>query len=194
MEYIPERISPGRSLEPSLWSAFGRAVASLHEQGLSPIAFGVPIDGALREVARWAEGLSIQTEVERILETVASTLGGGTTTVIHGEVNAANVARRSDGTVVLLDWDQAGDGATFIDHGYPLITQFVSIGTPTFHADAANAFYEGLRPKETLDPKQVFSAALLHALRYARFAETDLRWERIRWAIGNEEELCSALA
>jgi Ser/Thr protein kinase RdoA (MazF antagonist) len=191
MEFIPEAVAADRLLEPEMWGTIGAAMARLHAEGRSSISYSITVDGALNEIARWADGLAFRSGVLRILGYLEPRLRGGTPRVIHGEINPSNVGFRTDGTVVLLDWDQAGDAATFLDHGYPLITQFVSTGSHTFHVDAARSFYDASRAEAGFDPEKIYCAGLMHALRYARFADTQERWARVCWAMDNKEELCS---
>lgn len=44
---------------------------------------------------------------------------------IHTDVRPKNAIKRNNGEICLIDFDEAGIGSTYIDLGYPLITQFV---------------------------------------------------------------------
>lgn len=43
----------------------------------------------------------------------------GSSAVVHGQLNLANVIQRLDGGVALLEWDEAGTGLSAIDPGLP---------------------------------------------------------------------------
>ena len=46
--------------------------------------------------------------------------------LIHFEMSLGNTIQRPDGTIVAVDWDEAGMGARVLDPGYFLISAFVS--------------------------------------------------------------------
>ena len=112
----------------------------------------------------------------------------------HGEINEANARRREDGTVVLIDWDQAGRAPAALEYGYPLITVFVSEDEHTFDDRSARAFLGGyVEAGGVIDARQMFNAALFHALRYMWWGATERRWARILDAVDREAELCAVL-
>ncbi len=85
--------------------------------------------------------------------------------LVHGEISYANARRRADGTIVLVDWDEAGRAAPAIECGYPLINAFLSETDLAFDDRAASAFYEGYaRSGGVLESRSLFDAALFHAV------------------------------
>jgi hypothetical protein len=114
--------------------------------------------------------------------------------LIHGELNESNIGRRRDGTVVFLDWDQAGTSATALEYGYPLITTFIAEEDLAFDEATAAGFYAGYAEAGgVIEPSRLFDAALFHALRYMWFGDVTQRWERIAYAVRNEAALIAAL-
>ncbi|MDQ3722116.1 MAG: hypothetical protein M3376_03400 [Actinomycetota bacterium] len=64
----------------------------------------------------------------------------------------------------------------------------------TLDAEAATAFYRGfLDVGGEIDRRQVFNAALFHALRYMWWGNTPARWKRIVHAVDHEKEICRAI-
>ncbi|REF36225.1 phosphotransferase family protein [Thermasporomyces composti] len=146
-------------------------LARIHALPPVPQPFAIPVQAAANELDQHAadypfadEFRSLIHRVRRISECPAAT--------IHGEINLSNVAQRPDGELVLLDWDEAGTGPIAIDLGYPLICVFFDEDL-TWHADHAVAFYTGYTESSTTpipSPEQIVDAALMHAMRYLRFA------------------------
>jgi thiamine kinase-like enzyme len=105
------------------------------------------------------------------------------------------VRQRPDGELVITDWDAAGTGPVALDLGYPLICVFHDEDL-TWHADQASAFYAAYAQNCTTtlpSPEQIVDAAVMHALRYLRFANTVQRWSRLRHAISHEARLIDLL-
>jgi hypothetical protein len=84
--------------------------------------------------------------------------------------------------------------APAIEYGYPLINVFLSERDLAFDDRSAAAFDEGYSNSGgVLDHCALFDAALLHALRYMWWGDTERRWERAVHAVSREAELCSVL-
>ena len=176
------------------WTALGTLLARMHALPTVPRPFGISVQAAANELARQADDYpfgedfrSLTHRVRRIRDHPAAT--------VHGEVNLSNVRQRPNGELVLLDWDSAGTGPIAIDLGYPLICVFHDEDL-TWHPDHAGAFYGAYAEHSTTpmpSPEQIFDAALMHAMRYLRFANTRKRWARIGHAISQEESLIETL-
>jgi Ser/Thr protein kinase RdoA (MazF antagonist) len=165
------------------WQAVGAAASQLHRLAAG-IQHAVPVRAAVSEVRDWLDAAGHLSGWEDFLRRVE---GGhlGSEGMVHGELNADNVRLRADGTVVLLDWDQAGVAPTVMDAAYPLVTQFV---TPDLKVDEASAlaFYSALVSD---DPVRTFELGVLVALRYARFSDTARRLDRAAFALAQEKRL-----
>lgn len=188
---------PGLSSEiesHALWAEVGSVAAALNAHKDFSGNYSIPVDRAVAEVADLAKETGFGPDVMRLLPR-ASNILATPSGLIHGEINPSNVRRRADGTVVLVDWDQAGDAATALEVGYPLITTFITVGTHVVDVDSARAWFSGYAGAGGwIDPSQVFAAGLFHALRYMWFAEVDARWERIQFAVRHEGELLDLMA
>ncbi len=113
---------------------------------------------------------------------------------VHGEINLANSPVSAEGRIFLLDWDQAGTGPWALEPGYPLITTFLSEDL-VFDAASASAFYGSWTKGKPVDPDRkdlIFTAAILHALRYLPFGDHSRRWARICHALEHRNELLAA--
>lgn len=188
MEWLPQPAGP------RAWQALGQVAAELNAITQYPEPFAVPVDAAVAALAERCSGETFEAEVRRLLPRLAELGRPRRRGLIHGEVNLANARLRGDGTVALVDWDQAGAGPLALEYGYPLIAQFISASTLDFDGAASTDFYRGYAAGGgTVDADLIFTAALFHALRYMWFADTDARWRRIVWALEREGELVDAV-
>ena len=131
--------------------------------------------------------------------------------LIHTDISRTNAIRRSDGEICLIDFDDAGIGSTYIDLGYPLITQFVQYvgrkeGGPVpdinkleFHFTAAKAFYDGyfsVIPMTEDEKRFIFDGAVFMQLFYMPVFGSEAvpyLWKILTFALENKPLLLSAL-
>lgn len=145
--------------------------------------YSVPIAPALRKLPRRVGGLSFERRFNDLLGQVAFLADLASTALVHGEINLSNAGRRSNGTTVLLDWDQAGSAPPCIEYGYPLVSVFLSESTHVLDVDSATAFYRSYQEAGgRVDASEGFAAAVFHALRYMWWGDVGSRWERILYA------------
>ena len=108
---------------------------------------------------------------------------------VEYEIRSSKITE-PDGTIVFLDWDEAGKGATVLDPGYMLINGFVSEDLE-FDKENAQIFYDSYLTTHSLseiEKERLFDASLFHALRYIEYS-SEKRWKRIKWAIENRKKL-----
>jgi len=182
------------SATPESWAELGLMATQLNTYTDFPISYGIPVAGTIAELMRKAERYSFGNEYVRLVSTL-EILADQPARLIHGEINTANSVLSSDGQIFLIDWDQAGMGPWVLEPGYPLITTFLSDDL-VFDARAAAAFYGSWTAGETMTAERrdlVFTAALLHALRYLEFGDPIRRWARIQFALAQKDELLSVL-
>src|SRR5262249_16529810 len=125
------------------------------------------------------------------LTTALSDLDALPSSLIHFEANLKHAIQKPEGTIILLDWDEAGRGATVLDPLYHLISYFVSEDL-MFDANLARAFYSTYLSKHPLSAQELnhlFDASLFHALRYLIWGDTEKRWKRVQWAVEHRELL-----
>jgi hypothetical protein len=190
MEYVPNK---PRST-PLQWRDFGAAVAGLNAHGGYHRPFAIPIRVAIDELAERAAGRSFGSEMRALLYELTWLSDLPADALVHGEVNCANAGVRTDGTTVLLDWDQAGTAPAALDYGYPLLTQFIAESSHRVDLEAARAFYRSYRDNGgTVDVDQCVAASVFHALRYMWCGDTEARWRRIQFARDHRSALIAAV-
>ncbi len=111
--------------------------------------------------------------------------------LIHTEIAPRNTVERTDGSLVLIDWDDVGVGPTVLDLGYPLLSQFTTEDLE-LKPELSRAFYESylMRRGISKEEKQtLFSASLFFALMYIIYGDTAKRWERVKWVLKNREQI-----
>jgi Ser/Thr protein kinase RdoA (MazF antagonist) len=178
MEYL-DGAKPDASC--STWDELGAIAHTLNAFTDYPRSYAIETEGAIAALLEQANTHPHRAQFQGFVSALTPLVHAPPDGLLHGEINLSNVARRRDGTLVLLDWDDAGTGPTVLDVGYPLIVVFLSEELH-FHHDLATAFYHryyaGHAPSD--DEKDLlFRAALLHALRYMPFANQQQRWERV---------------
>ncbi len=176
------------------WRVIGSALARLHSLPHCSRPFAIPVPAAARELYAQAVDYPFGRAFRDLVPRVR-TLNAHPRGIIHGEINPANAIVNDSGEITLVDWDQAGVGPLALDLGYPLICVFIS---QDLHWNVAQtrSFYRAYRQHtQTLpvEPTDVFTAALLQAMRYLHFAHRDSRWARIQWAVAHESELLHAI-
>jgi len=130
---------------------------------------------------------------------------------IHTDICPTNALKSSNGEIILIDFDDAGNGSTFIDLGYPLITQFVQFQnrvagqTPPdinklyFNFEMAKAFYDGyfsVTPMTDDEKKLIFDGAVFMQLMYMPiFGEEAVpyMWRILTYALENKSLLLEAI-
>ena len=188
LEFIPGRFDPDGPPSPKDWQALGGAMATLNTYVDYQHDFAQRfVDNVPDQLREQVQGHPIEAEFLRLLDRVEPLKRSPQRSLVHGEVNYANSGYRADGSVVLLDWDGTGTGPTALDHGYPLITQFIDQFDRTFHREVAEAFYGAYRDAGgVVDVDLAMLAALFQAMFLMWFFNTDGRWKRIQWALQNE--------
>lgn len=176
------------------WAELGRLAALLNDLPDFPLPYGITVGGAIAELTRNADRYPFRSEFLRLVSTL-DVLVDLPTCPIHGEINLTNSLVSADGRIFLLDWDQAGTGPWALEPGYPLITTFLSEDL-VFDAASATAFYHswtGGNPISARHKDLIYTAAILHALRYLEFGDHSRRWARIQHALAHRDELLAAL-
>lgn len=180
---------------PTTWQKLGQIAASLNAINTCPVTYAIPTAGVITELTAQAQHHRYQKQFIEFIAMLTPLLALPAQGLIHGELNRANVRQRRDGTLVVLDWDEAGHGAPVLEAGYPLLTVFLTEALH-FQRTQAQAFYHGYygaQPPDAATQDLLFRAALLHALRYAQWGNQQRRWARIYYAITHRIHLLSTL-
>lgn len=130
---------------------------------------------------------------------------------IHTDICPDNALKSSSGEIIFIDFDDAGNGSTFIDLGYPLITQFVQFEnrkagqTPPdinklyFNFKMAKSFYDGyfsVTPMIDNDKKLIFDGAVFMQLMYMPIFGKEAvpyLWRELNFALENKSLLLESL-
>lgn len=130
---------------------------------------------------------------------------------IHTDIGPHNAIKTENGNIVFIDFDDAGIGSTYLDAGYPLITQFVQFNDRIpgqappdierlhFKSYAAKAFYKGYQSITDFGAAErelIFSGAVFMQLMYMPcFGESAVKymWAILKFALSNKQEIMSAL-
>jgi Ser/Thr protein kinase RdoA (MazF antagonist) len=179
---------------PAVYAQLGELAAQLNAYTDYPYPYPINVQSTIAELRQEAKRYPFQQAFLSLVEQL-EVLVSQPSTLIHGEINVANAFQTLDGRLYLLDWDTAGKGPVVLETGYPLLTTFLTEDL-VFHPEWAAAFYgsytQGIGL--TSDEKElVFTAALLHGLRYLKFAETNKRWARICYALAQKDVLLAAI-
>ncbi len=187
----------------AIWAEVGRVLAKLNALTDFPHPYPIEVLGCIEEMRQWAQEYPFRDEYVKLVDGL-EVLADQPTSLIHGEAHSGNFLRTPDGRIYLLDLDNMGTGPTVLEAGYPLICCFLNepkcVDAPkeiVFHRSWAQAFYEAYTEGLGMSEEQkelVFTAALLHALRYIHFGGTLLqRWARICYALEHKDRLLAAI-
>lgn len=181
---------------PSLevYAQLGKIAAQLNTYSDFPYPYPIPVQGVIAELNQEAEQYSFKHEFLQCVDQLGI-LAEQPQALIHAEINPGNAIQTPTGKIVLLDWDSVGMGPVVLEAGYPLLTCFLTEDLH-FHQEWAAAFYGSYTQGAGMtkaEKELVFTAALLHALRYMKFANLNKRWARISYALAHKDRIISAI-
>jgi Ser/Thr protein kinase RdoA (MazF antagonist) len=189
LEFI-EGSQPERTREN--YRLLGEVAGLLHTMKGYPHNYLFSVADAVPELYDLAQGLPFGDEYVQIVSTLPD-FEHLPVSLIHGEI-LGNAIQKPDGTIVIVDWDEAGIGTRILDLGHPLIQVFISEDLE-FDGERAHAFYRGYSSKVRLTDQEVdhvFDAGLFYALRYIVHGDLGKRWKRINFALRNRHLLMDA--
>jgi len=179
---------------PEVYAKLGQIAAQLNAYFDFPYPYPIDVEGTIAELSQEAEQYSFKHEFLQCVGQL-KILVGQPQALIHAEINPGNAIQMPNGRIVLLDWDSVGVGPVVLETGYPLLTCFLTEDLH-FHSEWATAFYgsytQGVGMTKA-EKELVFTAALLHALRYMKFANLNKRWARIGYAMSHKDTIISAI-
>lgn len=195
---LMEHIEGGRpGPTPTTYTKLGAMLAELNSIDDYPFDAPVTVDAIRPDFASMARRLQREADQDRFVELAASLgdIDSLPRSLIHFDMNLANVVERPDGMLVAVDWDEAGIGARILDPAHFLISSFVT-EEPGFDVERADAFYRSYGADLTLTDGELaamLDAAIFHALRSVVWADTERRWQRIQWAVERRHEVMSMI-
>ncbi len=207
MEYIKgEEIKENENDEYRL----GALLAELHMLQGCPIFSDIDTSKSIAAMLTRFDKYSFKDEYEDIVKRLPD-FSMMKQSFIHTDVHPQNAIKRDNGEICLIDFDEAGIGSTYIDLGYPLITQFVQftgrkengivpdINKLEFHYNEAKAFYNGyfsISPMPDDEKQFIFDGAVFMQLLYMPVFGDDAvqyMWRILTFALDNKPLLLSAL-
>jgi Ser/Thr protein kinase RdoA (MazF antagonist) len=135
-----------------------------------------------------AEKFSFSDEYLKISKTLPN-FSQFSQTLIHTDISPENTVEREGGSLVFVDWDDAGIGPTVLDLGYVLMSECTTENLE-LKPEIAKAFYSSYLTKRNITPEEktyMFDAGLFFALMYIVFGDVEKRWKRIQWLIENRK-------
>ncbi|MBS4220096.1 phosphotransferase [Bacillus sp. FJAT-49711] len=125
--------------------ALGQVSALLHKIHNYPTQSGLNVEERIENMYRRFHKYSFKKEYDQIIKSLPN-FNSLRQSFIHTDIGPHNAIKTSEGKVIFIDLDDAGNGSTLIDVGYPLITQFIRYkdsGELAFNIENARAFFEG---------------------------------------------------
>lgn len=180
-------------LTTSICHRLGQLTAQLHQLPGYPYPYLFTVADVLPEMLSLAEDQPFAAEYRQLVQNLPN-FAAFPTSLIHGEI-IGNTVQQANGSLCILDWDEAGIGTRILDLGHPLIQVFISEDL-AFNAAGTSAFYNGYFSQGQLIPVEVdhiFDAALFYALRYLIYGNTLKRWQRIQFALEYRDNLIALI-
>ncbi len=191
--YLLEYVE-GKNLEGTKedWAEIGRLTAELHSFTDYPLKTLFGFKNEKLRLAEIAQELSFKEEYLALVNTLPDfdTLPQ---TLIHTDIGTHNAIKSSNGSIVLIDWDDSGLGTRVLDLGFPLLSQFLN-GDLIFEKDKAEAFYNAYFSQHNIPKEEkllIFDAAIFFALLYMPYVDIDKCWKKIAFARANKEKINS---
>jgi Ser/Thr protein kinase RdoA (MazF antagonist) len=191
LEYIEGRVPDPT---PEVYERMGEMVAALHNVAGYPHPYLFTYQEVLPEFSEIAQRLPFADEYLAIVDAWPD-FDTFPHSIIHGEV-IGNILQSGDGTLVILDWDEAGLGPRLFDVGHPLVGSFITEDLQV-RWDLMAAYDRGYLSHNRLTDLElahIVDAALFYALRYIIWGDRDARWRRILWTLEHRNDLEAVIA
>ena len=186
MEHVEGRNDTRR---PQDWGTLAQIAAKLHDVPDYPYESLFTIEDELQKLESRSRALPFHKELMEIARQLPD-FAGVSQSVIHSDLSLANAIRKPDGSMVLIDWDDAGLGPTILDLGFPLLCYFVCSEDLNFERGRARAFFGTYFSRRSLparDRALIFDVGIFYLLIYCTFGDAERKWQRLRYALNNRE-------
>lgn len=204
MEYIE-----GVKLSENIFDeyALGVKLAKLHQVDGYSQNSGIDVQERVNNMISRFEKFKFKAEYDSIVKSLPD-FSKLKQSFIHTDICPKNALKSINGEMFIIDFDDAGIGSTFIDLGYPLITQFVGYedkkdGTGNveffYKYELAKAFYDGyfsILQMSNNDKKFIFDGAVFMQLMYMPVygeEHVPFLWRQLKYAIKNKALLMKVL-
>lgn len=191
MEYI-KGVPPKGTVED--WRQLGKITAKLHNTvGYSYQSLfnaHLKIEGLKKSQVN----TSFKNEYLKVLNSLPN-FNELSQSLVHTDIGPHNAIKSLNGSITLIDWDDAGTSTSILDLGFPLICQFIS-NDLVFARRKAKAFYNAYFSKRGLieaEKTLIFDAAIFFALMYLPYGKIQKNWEKIKFALVNKKTISSVL-
>ncbi|MCJ7841968.1 phosphotransferase [Lederbergia sp. NSJ-179] len=181
--------------------ALGQLSSLLHKIHDFPIKSGLNVEERIENMYRRFHNYPFKKEYDQIIKSLPN-FNSLRQSFIHSDIGPHNAIRTYEGNVVFIDLDDAGNGSTFIDIGYPLITQFIRYkdsGELAFNVENARAFYKGYFSRMEMSIKEkeyIFDGAVFMQLMYMpSYGENavEAMWKILKYSLDNQDKILSVL-
>lgn len=200
--YIMEYVE-GKQLNETVEDEYllGQAAARLHAISDYPIHSSLVVPERIQNMYNRFHDYSFKRKYDDVVSSLPN-FDLLKQSFIHTDIGPHNALKSTDGQIIFIDLDDAGKGSTYIDIGYPLITQFVRYHDSDrigFNFELAKAFYKGYFSKSDMsnsDREFIFYGAVFMQLMYMpSYGENGIlpMWNILDYAVTNKEKLLSAM-
>lgn len=173
---------------PETYTEIAKVLAKLHSIKDFPFVSDYKPADAIPELIVGAEKFAFKDEYSAILKTIRD-FSHLPLVPMHTEMTPQNCVLKPDGTLIAIDWDEAGLGPAVLDLGVALINHFVTEDLEILDENA-HAYYQtyfSLRNMPEAEREYLFDAGLFWACAWVGYGDTEKRWKRLQWAMANKD-------
>ena len=175
----------------STYAELGKITATLHNIKDFPFESDYRPAFAIPDAIKNADKFSFKDEYIEVLKSIRS-FDGLTMVPIHTEITPGNVIQKSDGTIMVIDWDEVGIGPAVLDLGVGLVCHLIT-NDFKIREDEAKAYFKAyfdLRQMSKEERGYIFDAGIYWATLWVQwFDDHEARWNVIKWAIKNKDKI-----
>ena len=175
----------------------GEITARLHRLNDYSIVTDFTAPSVIEEMIEKNKQYTIGSDYEALLRALPD-FSKLPSSLIHTDIGLHNSIQKTDGEIVLVDWDDAGIGTRILDIGFPLICGFVKDNA--FDIENARAYYRGYLKNADLTQQEkdhIFDAGLFYILMYSIFDGSGIdikNWHKAQFAVQNRELIDSVIS
>ena len=176
---------------PETFSKLAEIMVSLHDIKGYPYKTDFKASGVIRDLYKNSESYSFGAEYRKILDQLPN-FDQFPQALIHTDIAPNNAIQKPGGSIILVDWDDAGIGTRVLDLGVLVINVFVNENLEYNQANAKAFFNSYLSRKKLteLEINHIFDAGLFFSCMYIIYGKgLEKNWARIKWAMKHRKML-----